>query len=302
MRLTFILRRLVARGPSPAADPSTTQRVTDLAEGVWQLQSPLWQTNSVLAVADGEALLCDPAFTPAEIDAIGAEAARLGGTPAHLLLTHADFDHTCGIGAFPDVEVIAGTETARKVESGAAAEELRAAGQEWGADWTLDGLRVECVVEPGAELACGPFRVAVVDAPSHGREGVGYVLLEQGVLLPGDHLSAITYPLLAGSLERATQACRRLLEALETHTPRWVVPGHGPALSLAEAQEVGESDLAYLERLAAAARDARSAGLPPGRALLQVYAVEPPRANTDDFELYGIRAGNVRLALAEDDV
>jgi hypothetical protein len=29
-----------------------------------------------------------------------------------------------------------------------------------------------------------------------------------------------------------------------------------------------------------------------------VYAVEPPRANTDDFEIYGIRAANARLALA----
>ena len=39
--------------------------------------------------------------------------------------------------------------------------------------------------------------------------------------------------------------------------------------------------------------------LSPGDALLHIFGVEPPRANTDDFEIYAIRAGNARLMLAE---
>ena len=81
------------------------------------------------------------------------------------------------------------------------------------------------------DVDLGTFRVAVIDAASHGREGLAYVLLEQGILLPGDNLSAITIPLLAGSLARAREATERLLAALDRYTLRHVVPGHGPVLT-----------------------------------------------------------------------
>jgi hydroxyacylglutathione hydrolase len=276
-----------------------TAAVRDLGEGVWQFQAPLWQTNSLLAAADGEGLLCDPAFTPAEIEAIRAAAQERAGGPFHLLITHGDFDHICGIPYFPEAKVVAGEETARRVVAAGAADELAAAGAEWGADWRTEGLRVDRTVPPGSELDCGAFPVAALDAPSHGREGLAFVLPEQGVLLPGDHLSAITYPLLAGSLERTAAAQERLLEALDRYEPRWVVPGHGPALTAGEAKEIGQADLDYLRAIQGAASEAIAQGLTAGYALLHVFAVEPPRANTDDFEVYAIRAGNARLALAQ---
>jgi hydroxyacylglutathione hydrolase len=277
----------------------TRGAVRDLGDGVWQFQAPLWQTNSLLAVADGEALLCDPAFSPAEIEAIRNEARERAGGPIHLLVTHGDFDHVCGIPYFPEAQVVAGEETALRIQADGAADDVAKAGAEWAADWQTDGLRVDRTVAAGGEVSCGGFRVAALDAPSHGREGLAFVLLEQGILLPGDHLSAITYPLLAGSVERTAAAQERLLEALDRYEPRWVVPGHGPALTLGEARKVGEVDLAYLRALQDAARTAVAEGLAPGYALLHVFAVEPPRANPDDFEVYGIRAGNAQLALAQ---
>lgn len=268
----------------------------DLGEGIWHFQSPLWQTNSVLAVADREAVLCDPAYTPAEIEAIRAEAESRAGGAIRLLITHADFDHTCGIPYFPDAEVVAGADTAEKIRGGTAAESLRSQGPEWGVSWP-DELRVDRVVRPPEELELGAFRIATVGAPSHGREGTAYVLLEQGILCPGDHLSATTYPFLGGPVERKLEANRRLLEAIDRYELRWVVPGHGPPLEPAKARRIGEEDLAYLERLVAAAREARAEGLAPGYALLHVYAVEPPRETTDDFEIYELRSSNARLVL-----
>jgi glyoxylase-like metal-dependent hydrolase (beta-lactamase superfamily II) len=277
----------------------TTAAIQDLGEGVWQFQAPLWQTNSLLVLADGEALLCDPALAPEEIAGIRSKVGRRTEGTLHLLITHGDFDHVCGIPYFAGAEVVAGEETALRIESGSVIEEIRGAGAEWGFEWRTDGLRVDRVVAAGTELACGAFRVAAFDAPSHGREGLAFVLPEQGILLPGDHLSAITYPLLAESPRRAAAACERLLEALDRFELRWVVPGHGPALSVDEARAIAEADLAYLRALAEAARGALGEALSPGDALLRVFAVEPPRANTDDFEIYAIRAGNARLMLAE---
>jgi hydroxyacylglutathione hydrolase len=277
----------------------TTTAIQDLGEGAWQFQAPLWQTNSVLVLAGGEALLCDPALMPEEIAVIRSEVERRAGEKVHLLVTHGDFDHICGIPYFTDAEVVAGEETARRIESGSVVDELQAAGAEWGAEWPTDGLRVDRVVGAGTEFACEAFEVAALDAASHGREGLAFVLPEQGILLPGDHISAITYPLLAASPERAAAACERLIEALDRFELRWVVPGHGPALSADEARAIAKADLAYLQALEAAARRAVGQELSPGDALLHVFAVEPPRTNTDDFEIYAIRAGNARLMLAE---
>jgi glyoxylase-like metal-dependent hydrolase (beta-lactamase superfamily II) len=271
---------------------------TDLGDGVRHYQTPLWQTNCLLAVAGGEALLCDPSYTQDEIEVLRTEVESAGASQVHVLVTHADYDHVCGLGSFPGATVVAGEETAARIADGTAAKGLEAAAAEWGIDWPLEGLRVDHVVGPG-ETELGAFRVAVVDAPSHGREGAGFVLLDQGVLFPGDHLSPITIPLLAGSLERASRANEALLEAMARHELRWIVPGHGRALTPAEARQIGEADLAYLEALRGAARETVAEGSSPGWALLHVYAVEPPRPDTDDFAVYGIRTGNAQLALAQ---
>jgi hydroxyacylglutathione hydrolase len=268
----------------------------DLGGGVWSFQAPLWQTNSLLAVS-GDALLCDPAFTPEEIGAIAAEANRRAGGRSFLLVTHADYDHVCGIPYFPDAEVVAGAGAAAKLGDGSAAAGLASGGAEWGVEWPSD-LRVDRELAAG-EVDLGSFRIAVIDAPSHGREGLGYVLLEQGILLPGDNLSAVTIPLLAGSLARARGAAERLLGALDRYAVRHVVPGHGPVLAPEEARRIGEEDLRYLEQLDASAREAANDGLSPGYAVVHVYEVEPPRPNTVDFEIYGIHGGNARLALRE---
>lgn len=77
------------------------------------------------------------------------------------------------------------------------------------------------------------------------------------------------------------------------------MPRHGRPLDALEARRIGAADLAYLDRLTEAAPEASDLSLPPGHALLHVYAVDPPRPNTDDFEVYGLRAANARTALAE---
>jgi glyoxylase-like metal-dependent hydrolase (beta-lactamase superfamily II) len=270
----------------------------DLGEGVWDFRTPLWQTNSLLAVADGVALLTDPAFTPEEIEAIGAEVEARAARAAYLLVTHSDYDHVCGIPWFPEAEVVAGADTAEKVSDGSAAKGLAGGGAEWGVSWPAD-LRVDRVVAAGVESRLGPFRVSTLDGSSHGRDGLGYVLLDQGVLLSGDNLSAISYPLLAGSFERARASTAELVDALDRSPLRHVVPGHGPVLTPDEAREIGRADLAYLDAIAAAAREAADAGMSPGQALVHVFAVEPPRANTLDLEIYDLRGNNARLVLRE---
>jgi hydroxyacylglutathione hydrolase len=222
--------------------------------------------------------------------------ARDAGGSIHVLITHGDFDHVCGIGYAPEAIVVAGAGTAQRIRNGAAAEQLEAAGAEWDLAWPTE-LRVDRVVEPG-RFECGTFHMEAIDATGHTPDGLAYVLLDQGVLLPGDYLSDMTYPFVIGGLEPMIATSQRLLEALERHDLRWVVPGHGRALTPEEAAAAGEADLAYLEALARAVAEARADGLSPGEALLHVFEVEPPRETTPDFEIYALRSANARSVLA----
>jgi hydroxyacylglutathione hydrolase len=267
----------------------------DLGEGLVLSQTPLWQTNAVLARAGDETLLCDPCYTPEEIERLAA-LAREGGGPIQLLVTHGDFDHVCGIGYFPEAAVVSGAATAERIRSGTAGEELAAAGSEWGLTWPTE-LRVDRLVEPG-RFECGAFAVEAIEATGHTKDGLAYALLDQGVLLPGDYLSDMTYPFIGGGLEATIATVSRLLDALERLELRWVVPGHGRAIAPDEARAIGESDLAYLDALARAVADVRADGLSPGEALLRVYEVEPPRETTPDFEIYALRSANARSVLA----
>jgi hydroxyacylglutathione hydrolase len=267
----------------------------DLGEGVWVSQTPLWQTNAVFARSGTEALLCDPCYTPDEIERLVALARDSGGA-IHLLLTHGDFDHVCGIGYVPEAVVVAGVATAERITSGTAAAELEAAGVEWGVEWPTE-LRVDRVVEPGL-WECGAFQVEAIEATGHTADGLAYVLVGQGALLPGDYLSDMTYPFIGGGLEATIATVRRLLDALERHDLRWVVPGHGRPLTPQEAAAVGASDLIYLEELAQAVAEVKADGLNAGQALLHVFEVEPPRATTPDFEIYALRSANARSVLA----
>ena len=266
----------------------------DLGGGVHTFQSPLWQTNALVCDRDGEVLLCDPALSDDEIATLSTLA---GARPTHILLTHADYDHTCGLAAFGAATVVAGPATAAAVtEHGAAP--LRAAGPAWGWSWPGEP-RVDRIAAPG-EHRFGPWRIEAFEADGHVADGMAFALLDEGVLLPGDYLSAITIPFVTASLRAARATVARLVDAIDRLDLRWVVPGHGPPLAPGLARRIAVEDLLYLDELAAAASEARRLGLAPGFAHLHVYGVRQPRPETDDFAIYGIHASNARIALSEE--
>lgn len=273
------------------------QRVQELKPGVWHFQAELWQVNSLVVLVDGQALICDPGLTPEDLQSIRAKASEASGD-RYLLLTHSDFDHTCGLSAFPEAVIVSGAATAELIETGNAAERLRAAATEWNIPWSAE-LRVDRVVSSGDCFDCGRFTVAAIAAGGHKRDGLAYVLVDQSVLLPGDYLSRTTFPFVAYSLKETRRTEDRLLGALDEYEPEWVVPGHGPPLSASEARAVAHEDLAYLDSLAEAADRAIQQRLSQGRALLASYAVEPPRVASLDFQVYGHRTLNAKRALAE---
>jgi glyoxylase-like metal-dependent hydrolase (beta-lactamase superfamily II) len=214
-----------------------------------RFESALWQTSSLLLVAESEAVVIDPCISADEVAWIAGRAATLGARVTHVLVTHADWDHVCGIAAFPLAVAAMGAATA--------------------------------------------FVVETIALPGHTADGTAYRIRELDLLAVGDHLSAAEFPFVSSTSEYRTTLAG-LVDLLETDPPAHVVPGHGPALTAAEALAIAAADLAYLRALRDAVADARD---DRARARAAATAVAPPRPAPED--LAELHATNVEAQLEE---
>lgn len=204
-----------------------------------------------------------------------------------VLVTHADWDHVCGIAAFPDAVATMGARTAEIVTTGEPARLIEQRTAEY--DLEVAGPpRVDRVLAPGVAHRVGPFMVETLALPGHTPDGVGYRVRSVDVLAVGDYLSAVEFPF-ASSTADYRSTLEVLIVLLRDDPPTQVVPGHGPALTAAEALAIAEADLAYLHALrdAVAHANDREAGL----------AVPLPRPAPAD--LAEMRAANIEAQLEE---
>ncbi len=257
-----------------------------------RFESALWQTSSLLLVAEGEAVVIDPCISAEEVARIAGRAATLDARVTHVLVTHADWDHVCGIAAFPGAVATMGAATAEIVASGEPLEVIGKRAATYGL--TIEGEpRVDRALAVGVAHQVGPFVVETVALRGHTADGTAYRIRELDLLAVGDHLSAVEFPFVSMTSEyRTTLAC--LIDLLQNDPPAHVVPGHGPALTAAEALTIAEADLAYLHAL----RDAvASAQRDPARARAAAIAVPLPRPAPED--LAEMHAGNTETQLEE---
>jgi hydroxyacylglutathione hydrolase len=278
-------------------ETAVTPQPRAVGTGISVLQGPLWQTNATLIESGDDLVLVDPAQFPDELAVLRAAVDRSAPERLWLLITHADFDHLQGIPLFPEATVAADRVTSERLSDGRAAAGLRAAGVDFGTAWD-DRLRCDRVLAAGVPERLGALEVVALEAPGHQDHGAAFVFPSLGLLAAGDYLSAITYPFCLHGVAEARATVERLLDGIERYGVETVVPGHGPVHDAAEARRIGEEDVRYLRALETAALEAVARSLAPSFALLHVFGVQPPRANTDDFEMYDLRGWNARMALA----
>ena len=244
-------------------------------------ESALWETTALALHARGEAVLVDPCISAPEIAAIAADVAERGLELRGLLITHADWDHVCGISAFPDVPAIMSRGAAARIASGQAAESVVREGAAEGLSWE-GAPRADLVFDPGEALQVGPFTVETMALPGHTECGAGYRVRELDLLSVGDYLSVIEFPFVYVSTAAYRATLAALLDSLERDPAEHVVPGHGRALGRREALQIAAQDLDYLHALKAAVRSALAAGAGRDEAIAAGAAVEVPRGAGDD--------------------
>jgi len=253
----------------------------DLRPGVIRYESALWETTALALHADGQAVLVDPGVSAPEIAAIAGDVASRGLEVRGLLITHADWDHVCGISAFPGVPAIMSRGAADRIVSGQAAEEVVRHGGEEGLSW--DGApRADLVFDPGEALHVGPFAIETMALPGHTACGAGFRVRDLGLLVVGDYLSVIEFPFVYVSTAGYRATLSALLTEMERDPVELVTPGHGRALTGTEAREIARDDLDYLHALKQAVRFALSGGATREQAIAAGAAVEVPRGAGDD--------------------
>ncbi len=260
---------------------------------VQRFESALWETSSLLLVAAGEAVAIDPGISRQEVERIAARAEELDARVTHVLATHADWDHVCGMAAFPHAVAAMGPLTAQAVAGGGPAELIARRALEHDLE-IVGSPRVDRTLAPGAAHRLGPFIVETIALAGHTPDGLGFRIRSLDVLAVGDHLSMVEFPFVSDTAAyRFTLA--GLIDILRHDPPAQVVPGHGPALSAAQALEIAEADLAYLRALRDAVGGALAADADRERAHEAGLEVEPPRP----AEIAGAHAANVDAQLDE---
>ena len=212
-----------------------------------------------------------------------------------MLITHGDWDHVCGIGAFPDAMVAMGEETAAKVEDGSRVQSIQRAADAYG--FVSSGPpRVDQTFERGRAVELGEFVVETFPLVGHTPDGTGFRVRELGLLVVGDHLSPVEFPFATSpSAYRLTLA--GLIELLREDPPETVIPGHGPPLTAEEALGVAEADLGYLRSLHVAVVDALAGDGTRDEAQAAGLAVALPRASSPDLD--EMRSFNVEREIEE---
>jgi hydroxyacylglutathione hydrolase len=257
----------------------------------WErFEAALWSTTSLLVVAEDESLVVDPAISVSEVSRIGQRAQELDAPVRHVLITHGDWDHVCGIAAFPDATAVMGEETAERVLS-RDDDVLKQAAEHYGLE--ISGSpRVDQNFERGSAIALGPFVVETFPLTGHTEDGTAYRIRDQRLLIVGDHLSPVEFPF-AKSPASYRFTLAGLIEILRADPPETVIVGHGPPLGPDEALRIAEADLAYLRSLHAAVVGAATRE----EAHAAASAVELPRDCAPD--LAEMRGFNVERQIGE---
>ncbi|HEY57968.1 MAG TPA: MBL fold metallo-hydrolase [Anaerolineae bacterium] len=224
-----------------------------IAEGVYAFQSEAYaQVMAGVVVGTQGALVIDTLALPEETLAMGEFIEEELQVPVRYVVnTHYHADHAWGNGFFPGA-VIIGHELTRRwlFEKGQKA--LEQARQQ---DPSFQRVRLvppEWTFQQGrVTLKLGRKTVTLIPLPGHSADGIGVLVEEDRVLFAGDVMMPLPY-LVDGDYE-AMVASHKLIAKMHLEN---LIPGHGEIVLRGEIPELVKSNLAYLNELRKAVRQA----------------------------------------------
>jgi glyoxylase-like metal-dependent hydrolase (beta-lactamase superfamily II) len=226
--------------------------------------SGIWQMTSTVIRNGASCLVVDPGYFPRELADLAGLVPKEARVEA-VLFTHSHWDHVVGHGIFPAVPVYTSSVLACSVaEGGDLAAKGMAKAREfdsrwyverpWGYTWPQD-LRG---LDDGGWFNVGDLDIEAFLIPGHAPDCMA--IRAEDHLLVGDYLSPCEIPFV-DNLADYRRTLNRLLTLISPAIDT-VIPGHGPALSAADAHRIAREDLRYLDRIARCAERNDTAAAP----------------------------------------
>ncbi len=231
----------------------TVMESREILPGVWVFTSALYQTTSTIIVTSEVLLVVDPNWSPDEITRIVQMVAALReGRDLYLLFTHSDYDHILGYGAFDADHVIASLNFVNSDHKEQDIEDARNSDRINGfvRNYPLIYPEADCVIENDTQqLSLGGCMLTFYIAQGHTREGIFTVIEPFGLLLAGDYLSDVEFPLVQ-DIRAYQQTLGKVERILQHHRVRYLIPGHGTVADTTNAiLQRRDEALQYLDHL-----------------------------------------------------
>ena len=195
-------------------------------------ESRLYKTTSAVIQTEDCVIVVDPCILPSEVEEIREYVTGIRGSrPVYLIITHSDWDHVVGAGAFPEATVIAGAAFQSKNPEDIL-EQARAFDDEYYIDRETPLIypQADVVVEKdGQRLEIGNTALTFYEAKGHTDDGIFAVVEPLGIWIAGDYLSDVEFPFIYSSSQDYMETLDKTEAILSKHRIRILVPGHGHA-------------------------------------------------------------------------
>jgi hydroxyacylglutathione hydrolase len=199
-------------------------------KSVTVFQSRMFQLNSTVVQTDDLVLIVDPGYFPDEIEEIRQFVDSIkGNKPIYLFLTHSDYDHIVGFGAFPDAKTIASRAFVESPFREKQLEDTIRYDDEFyiKRPYLLEYPRIDFVIDGGGKVEAGDTRILFYSGIGHNNDGLIAAIEPLNILIAGDYLSDIEFPFIYHSFEEYNQTIR-VLEGLQLRLSNLtLIPGHG---------------------------------------------------------------------------
>lgn len=216
-------------------------------------QSALYQTTSAVIQTEKAMIITDPNWLPHEVEAIKVFVeSRIGNRQLYVLFTHSDFDHIIAAGAFPQAIKIASAAFVDLVDKEKALNDIKDFDAQYyiTRDYPIIYPTIDIVIrQDGQREVLGDIACSFYLAPGHTEDGIFTFVEPLGILLVGDYLSNVEFPLVNNLLayESTLQKAKSLLEQFDVQA---LVPGHGQTTTdTLEMENRIEESLDYLIKL-----------------------------------------------------
>ncbi len=250
---------------------------SQLGPGIRVHTSDFYQTNCVLlgggairprsgaaaSAAPRALVVVDPGVTPEDLTAVRSLA--VGASQVTVGFTHTDFDHVIGWRELSPRAVIAHPLAATRDPGPLRAEVAAFDARSGVARKVIWDYPPQALFESPQELTASDLAgldLRLYPAPGHTGDSAFFVFPEQALLIAGDYLSDLFFPIIYASALAYRESLRLARSLMETYGVESLVPGHGaPARSAREMKARLHDDTAYIDELISLANGVLARGL-----------------------------------------